>query len=141
MANSPHQDRRERGRRLAEARTRAKLSQDDLAELAGFRKREEISRLETGKIGISYKNALKLVPHLKGEVEVDDLAFVASPSMLYLVRAIAEKLEIPLHPPIPVAEDESEDGLHDHLSELDRLATTEDQAEDSAQPREGTGRS
>lgn len=86
-------DNEEKGRRVREARIAKGLTQKQVA-VAIHANPSTISHIEHGSIGITRERAEALEPVI--DVPADELADVASPSLLYLVKAIAEKLEIPL---------------------------------------------
>jgi transcriptional regulator with XRE-family HTH domain len=85
------EDQRERGRRLREARRRAGLKQEELADRAGL-PRTNLPGWERGTRGISQETAEKLAAQLPG-LEAADLVEILSPSFLAMFREVAARLE------------------------------------------------
>jgi transcriptional regulator with XRE-family HTH domain len=83
-------DQIERGRRLREARLKAGLSQDELADRTGL-PRTSFPGWERGTRGIREGTAEKLAAHLAG-IEAADLVEVLSPSYLATLRRIEDQL-------------------------------------------------
>ena len=85
------EDQRERGRRLREARNRAGLTQEELADRAGL-PRTNLPGWERGTRGIGQETAKRLAEQLP-DLEAADLVEVLSPSFLAAFHEMAVRLE------------------------------------------------
>jgi transcriptional regulator with XRE-family HTH domain len=85
------EDQRERGRRLREARNRAGLTQEELADRAGL-PRTNLPGWERGTRGIGQETAKRLAEQLP-DLEAADLVEVLSPSFLAAFHEMASRLE------------------------------------------------
>lgn len=84
-------DQEERGRRLREARLKAGLTQDELAERTGL-PRTSFPGWEHGTRGIRKGTAETLAAYLPS-IEADDLLAVLSPSYLATLREMKDQLD------------------------------------------------